>query len=84
MPEPVNLQAWIAERRSAPWLTIDVGDGDPIQVADPIVWPEVPDDNEQAMGTILGDGLERFKAAGGTWQILNALITERAGLNLGE
>lgn len=88
MPHTVNLSDWIAERRNAdPWLSIEVEDGDPVVIPDPILWPEPGDDDtndDLAAKTIGAEEYARFKANGGTWTILLALVRERGGLDLGE
>ena len=88
MSNTVNLSAWINERRDrGPWLTIEVADGDPVTVPDPLLWPAPGEDDTNAdyAAAILGaDAYERFKANGGTWGMLNAIIEEHTGSTAGE
>lgn len=89
-PRRVRLADYIERRKAAEGIAVELPDGTDVTIPPSELWPDEAfaaldaNDMARAVELILGDGHARFVAAGGTWRILNGIVREQQGLDVGE
>lgn len=86
-----NLAEFVEAKRRDDGIVVELSDGSTITVPPGILWPlEALDamrraDMAEATRLFLGDEQhERFTADGGNWRILDAILRDATGVDMGE
>lgn len=90
-PRRIKLAEYIERKNAAEGITVELPDGSEVLIPPAEMWPDaayaaldkgkVPDAVKLILGTT---GFEAFIAAGGNWRILNGIVAEQQGLDVGE
>lgn len=87
----VNFRDYVEHQRAEHGIPVDLDDGVSIVIPPVLLWPDEAfdardaGDVDRAVSLVLGDEqAARFRASGGTWRILGALIRDHQGATVGE
>ena len=90
-PRRIKLADYIERKNAAEGIAVELPDGTDVIIPPAELWPDAAfaalDKNRvaDAIKLILGAAdFERFTAAGGNWRILNGIVNEMQGLDVGE
>lgn len=90
-PRRIKLADYLERKMSAEGIPIELPDGSEIVIPPAELWPDAAyqfldaNDVGAAVVAIIGqEASDRFTAAGGNWRVLNGIVRETQGLDVGE
>lgn len=90
-PRRIRLADYIERKNATEGIVVELPDGSDIIIPPAELWPDAAytalDDNNvgEASRRILGDdAYQRFADAGGNWRVLNGIVREMQGVDVGE
>ena len=92
MPDPIVFADWKAKKLAEQAVPVTLSDGSIMTVPPVILWPEplldadgnpTEKNDEWAVRIVGAEEWAKFKADGGDWLIMNAIIKEQKGLDSG-